>query len=92
MQQRPHLWRRYTALAVVGLGLALMQVWARLHVVAVGYQLSTTRDLIHSLEGEHQALEMQWSALIAPNQLAVQAEQRLGMNAPQPEQVVRMPR
>jgi len=89
--QRPQFWRRYAALAVIGLGLALVQVWARLHVVAVGYQLSNTRELIHSLEGEHQALEMQWSALVAPNHLAVQAEKRLGMSAPQPQQVVRMP-
>lgn len=89
--QRPRLWSRYAALAVVGLGLALVQVWARLQVVAVGYQLSNTRELIHSLEGERQALEMQWSALTAPNHLAGEAEKRLGMIAPQPEQVVRMP-
>jgi hypothetical protein len=89
--QRPRLWSHYAALAVVGLGLALVQVWARLQVVAVGYQLSNTRELIHSLEGERQALEMQWSALTAPSHLAAQAGKRLGMSAPQPEQVVRMP-
>lgn len=89
--QRPRIWSRYAVLAVVGLGLALVQVWARLQVVAIGYQLSNTRELIHSLEGERQALEMQWSALTASSHLAVQAEERLGMSAPQPEQIVQMP-
>jgi cell division protein FtsL len=89
--QRPQLWRRYTVVAVVGLGLVLVQVWARLQVVAVGYQLSNTQELIHSLEGERQALEMQWSALTAPSHLAGEAEKRLGMSVAQPQQVVRMP-
>ena len=83
--------RRYAVLVVVGLGLALAQVWARLQVVAVRYQLANTRQLIHSLEGERQALEMQWSALMASSHLAIQAEKRLGMSAPRPEQIVRMP-
>ena len=89
--ERSQLWRRYAVLVVVGLGLALAQVWTRLQVVAVGYQLANTRQLVHSLEGERQALEMQWSALIAPGLLGVQADKRLGMGVPQPEQVVRMP-
>jgi len=78
-------------LALVGLTLALGQVWIRLQVVAVGYQLSNTRQLIHSLERERQALRMQWSALTTPIQLVVQAERRLGMSAPEPERVVRVP-
>ena len=78
-------------LALVGLILALGQVWIRLQVVAVGYQLSNTRQLIHSLERERQALRMQWSALTTPIQLVVQAERRLGMSAPEPERVVRVP-
>jgi len=89
--ERFQLWRRYAVLVVVGLGLALAQVWTRLQVVAVGYQLENTQQLVHSLEGERQALEMQWSALIAPGFLRVQADKRLGMGVPQPEQVVRMP-
>lgn len=90
MEHSP-LWHRYIVLIVIGLGLALAQVWTRLQVVAVGYQLANTRQLVHSLEGERQALETQWSALIAPGRLAVQADKRLKMSAPQPEQVVRMP-
>ena len=89
--ERFQLWHRYAVLVAVGLGLTLAQVWTRLQVVAVGYQLANTRQLVHSLEGERQALEMQWSALMAPSRLAIQADKRLGMSAPQLEQIVRMP-
>jgi cell division protein FtsL len=88
---RFQLLRRYAVLVVLGLGLALAQVWARLQVVAVGYQLANTQQLVRSLKGERQALEMQWSTLLAPGRLAAQADKRLGMGAPQPDQVVRMP-
>ncbi len=84
-------WTWYVVVALVGLILALGQVWIRLQVVAVGYKLSNTRQLVHSLQGERQALRMQWSALTAPARLAAQAEQRLGMSAPEPAQVVRVP-
>ena len=88
--ERFQLWRRYVVVVVAGLGLALAQVWTRLQVVAVGSQLASTRQLIYSLEGERQALELQWRTLIAPGHLASQAAERLGMGAPRPEQVVRM--
>ncbi len=84
-------WVWYVVVALVGLTLALGQVWIRLQVVAVGYRLSNTRQLVHSLKGERQVLRMQWSALTAPTQLAERAEQRLGLRVPQPEQIVRMP-
>lgn len=89
--ERFQLWRRPTIVVAVGLGLALAQVWTRLQVVAVGSQIASTRQLIYSLEGEQQALELQWSTLIAPGRLTSQAEGRLGMGASQPEQIVRMP-
>jgi cell division protein FtsL len=84
-------WGQYVTLAVVGLGLTLAQVWIRLQVVALGYTLSNTRQLVHSLEGEKQALEVEWRALTAPSRLAEQAAKRLGLAAPRPEQVVRIP-
>lgn len=84
-------WTWYVVIALVGLTLALGQVWIRLQVVEVGYKLSNTRQLIHSLQRERQALQMQWSALTTPTQLAAQAEQRLGISAPAPEQLVRVP-
>lgn len=84
-------WGQYVALALVGLTLAFAQVWVRLQVVAVGYALSNTRQLVLALEGEKQALEVQWRALTAPARLAELAAQRLGLRAPRPEQVVRVP-
>ena len=83
-------WVRYTLLALTGLLLALAQVWTRLQAVAVGYTLSNTRQLVHTLRGERQELEAQWSALTTPGRLGEQASQRLGLGAPQPEQVVRV--
>ncbi|MEW6301432.1 MAG: hypothetical protein AB1671_27480 [Thermodesulfobacteriota bacterium] len=89
--QRSRRWVQYVALAAVGLALALAQVWIRLQVVAVGYALSNTRQLVAALEGERQALEVEWRALTAPARLADLAAQRLGLAAPRPEQVIRMP-
>jgi cell division protein FtsL len=84
-------WGGYGALVLVGLLLALVQVWTRLQVVEVGYALSSTRQLLHSLHGERQALEVEWSAQTSAGRLAVQAKQRLKMEAPRPEQVFHMP-
>lgn len=89
MQGSSH-WVRHTVLALIGLFLALAQVWTRLQVVAVGYTLSNTRQLLYTLQGERQELEAQWSALTTPGRLGEQATQRLGLSAPQPEQVMRM--
>jgi hypothetical protein len=89
MQGSSH-WVRYTVLALIGLFLALAQVWTRLQVMAVGYTLSNTRQLLYTLRGERQELEAQWSALTTPGRLGEQASQRLGLSAPQPEQVMRM--
>jgi cell division protein FtsL len=72
----------------VGLALALAQVWTRLQAIAVGYTLSNTRQLVHTLQGERQELEAQWSALTTPGRLSEQATQRLGLGVPQPEQVI----
>jgi hypothetical protein len=84
-------WGGYGLLVVGGLGLACVQIWTRLQVVAIGYTLSNTRQLIRTLEEERQTLEAQWSALTVPGHLTDQATQRLGLSAPQPGQVIRVP-
>ncbi|HXG19249.1 MAG TPA: hypothetical protein VNN62_09280 [Methylomirabilota bacterium] len=83
-------WKNIILLAVVGLVLACAQVWTRLQVVTVGYALSNTRQLLRTLEGQRQMLEAEWRAKTAPALLAEQATQRLGLNIPQPGQVVRV--
>jgi len=89
MQVSRH-WVGYTVLALIGLLLALAQVWTRLQAIAVEYTLSNTRQLVYTLQGERQELEAQWSALTTPGRLGEQATQRLGLSAPQPEQVMRV--
>lgn len=83
-------WKKAIVLAVLGLILAVVQVWTRLQVVATGYVLSDMRRLLRTLEGQHQMLEGEWRTKTAPVRLAEQATQRLGLRTPQPGQVVRV--
>jgi hypothetical protein len=83
-------WKKVVWLALIGLMLAVAQVWTRLQVVAVGYALSNTRQLLRTLEGQRQMLEGEWRTKTSPARLADQATQRLGLNAPQAGQVIRM--
>ena len=50
-------WKKAVLLAVIGLVLAVAQVWTRLQVVATGYALSDTRRLLRTLEGQRQMFE-----------------------------------
>lgn len=83
-------WKKTTLLALLGLILAVAQVWTRLQVVAVGYALSNTRQLLRTLDGQRQMLEGEWRTKTAPIRLAEQATQRLGLSTPQAGQVVRV--
>jgi hypothetical protein len=83
-------WKNIVLLTVIGLVLAVVQVWTRLQVVATGYTLSNTRQLLHTLEGQRQMLEGEWKTKTAPAHMAEQATQRLGLSVPLPGQVVRM--
>ena len=83
-------WKKTIMLAFLGLILAVAQVWTRLQVVAVGYALSNTRQLLRTLEGQRQMLEGEWRTKTAPARLAEQATHRLGLSAPQAGQVVRV--
>lgn len=83
-------WKKTMLLALLGLILAIAQVWTRLQVVAVGYALSNTRQLLRTLEGQRQMLEGDWRTKTSPARLADQATQRLGLSAPQVGQVVQV--
>lgn len=83
-------WKKVMLLALLGLILAMAQVWTRLQVVAVGYALSNTRQLLRTLEGQRQMLEGDWRTKTSPARLADQATQRLGLSAPQVGQVVQV--
>ncbi len=83
-------WQHAAVLLILGLILAGVQVWVRLQVIAVGYTISDTRQLLQTLEGQRQVLEGEWEKKIAPAVLAEQATQRLGLGTPLPGQVVRV--
>ena len=83
-------WKKTVLFAVIGLLLAVAQVWTRLQVVVAGYTLSDTRRLLRTLEGQRQMLEGEWRNKTSPARLAEQATQRLGLNTPQPGQVVQV--
>jgi len=83
-------WKKTVLLAVIGLLLAVAQVWTRLQVVATGYTLSDSRRLLRTLEGQRQILEGEWRNKTSPARLAEQATQRLGLNTPQVGQVVQV--
>ena len=84
-------WGKYGGVVAVGLALILCHIWIRLQVVSVGYALSETRQLIRTLEEEHQALTVEWEAVTTPNRLAQLAANRLGLHTPRPEQTIVLP-
>jgi cell division protein FtsL len=73
---------------MVLLGAGLFHVWVRLQVTELGYELSTTREIVARLENEQRELEAELAMLTAPSQLAKEARERLGMREPKAGQVV----
>ena len=84
-------WGSYTMIAVVGLALILAHIWIRLRVVSVGYALSNTRQLVHTLEEGQQELKVEWEAIIAPGRLTQSAGKRVGLSLPRSEQIIILP-
>ena len=89
--RRRAAWGSYTMIAVVGLALILAHIWIRLRVVSVGYALSNTRQLVHTLEEGQQELKVEWEAIIAPGRLTQSAGKRVGLSLPRSEQIITLP-
>ena len=89
--RRRAAWGSYTTVAVVGLALILAHIWIRLRVVSVGYALSNTRQLVHTLEEGQQELKVEWEAIIAPGRLTQSAGKRVGLSLPRSEQIIILP-
>ena len=89
--RRRAAWGSYTTVAVVGLALILAHIWIRLRVVSVGYALSNTRQLVHTLEEGQQELKVEWEAIIAPGRLTQSAGKRVGLSLPRSEQIIVLP-
>ena len=85
---RRWLVRRTLALMLVLLGLCIVQVWLRLQVVDVGYQLSAARQMQQRLEQQRRELEVELAMLRDRTHLGELATKRLGMRDPEKGQVV----
>ena len=85
---RGRLTRRVTALGAILLLLCLLQVWLRLQVVDIGYQLSAARKMEERLDHERRQLRAELAKLQDAAALAEAARTKLGLAEPQKGQVV----
>ncbi len=63
-------------------------VWVRLQVVRTGYQLSTARRVEQRLGQEERELAIELATLTSPRSLERLARGRLGMQPPEPGQII----
>ena len=87
---RRWLVRRTIAMGLVLVALCMVQVWVRLQVVDVGYQLSAARQMQQRLEQQHRELEVELAMLRDRTHLAELASKRLGMHEPDKGRVVEL--
>ena len=87
---RRWLVRRTIAMGLVLVALCMVQVWVRLQVVDVGYQLSAARQMQQRLEQQHRELEVELAMLRDCTHLAELATKRLGMHEPDKGRVVEL--
>jgi cell division protein FtsL len=80
--------RRVLVLGAVLVVLCMVQVWLRLQVVHLGYELSAARKMQLRLEHEQRELEVELATLRDPGRLGEMARRRLGMTEPAKGQVV----
>ena len=85
---RSRLTRRVTAFGAILLLLCLLQVWLRLQVVDIGYQLSAARKMEERLDHERRQLRAELATLQDTAALADAARTRIGLGEPQKGQVV----
>ena len=85
---RRWLVRRTITLGLVLVVLCLLQVWLRLQVVDVGYQLSAARQMEVRLEQQHGELDVELAMLRDKTHLVELATSRLGLQEPKKGQVV----
>lgn len=85
---RGRLTRRVAAFGAVLLLLCLVQVWLRLQVVDIGYQLSAARKMEQRLDHERRQLRAELATLQDTAALGDAARSKLGLVEPQKGQVV----
>jgi cell division protein FtsL len=87
---RRWLVRRTIALGLVLVALGMAQVWLRLQVTDLGYQLSAAREMQARLEQQRRELEVELAMRRDRSHLAELATRRLGMREPERGQVVEL--
>jgi cell division protein FtsB len=87
---RSRIARRITALGAVLVLLCLVQVWLRLQVVDVGFQLSAARSMLDRLDHEHRQLRAEIATLQDAASLANAARAKAGLVEPQKGQVIEL--
>lgn len=87
---RSRMTRRIAALGMVLVVLCLAQVWLRLQVVNVGYELSAARKLLQRLDHEERELRAELAILQDASALADAARLKVGLVEPRPGQVVEL--
>jgi len=80
--------RRALVLGAALVFLCMLQVWLRLQVLHMGYELSAARRMQLRLEHEQRELEVELATLRDPGRLGDVARKRLGMTEPSKGQVV----
>ena len=88
---RAVLVRRVMALGALLIGLCLVQVWLRLQVLHLGYELSEARRMQLRLVHDQRELEVELATLRDPHRIGELARRRLGMVEPRSGQVVILP-
>ena len=88
---RKYLVRRVLWLGALLVVLCMVQVWLRLQVMHVGYDLSAARQMQLRLVHEQRELEVELATLRDPHRIGELARRRLGMTEPRSGQVVVLP-
>ncbi|MGH9483158.1 MAG: cell division protein FtsL [Terriglobales bacterium] len=80
--------RTLLAAVAVLFALGFGYAWQRFEMVRLGYQLEAARTQAASLEQWNRGLQLQQAALRSPVRIYALAQTRLGMQTPQPGQVL----
>lgn len=76
-----------TAAALL-LVISLFHVWSQLRVFKLGYQLSQASAVHMGLSQENAQLRLEVATLKSPQRIEKVARETLGLNLPQPEQII----
>ncbi len=80
----------FLLVAMICIAAGMAQVWVRLRIVRIGYELSIEAERLRRLESVHQKLSVEHALLRNPKRIGDLARNRLGLRSPTPEEVKRI--